>query len=221
MTNDYVKQIYGGRSVSNYPEQLAKYLAREYWKTGTLLDVGCGDKVFMDEFAKLGFECTGIDYPEVNFEKDKLPYKAASFDFIFCKSVIEHLANTNHFLKEIHRVLRPNGVAIILTPAWEYNFTDFYNDYTHIHPFEKKGLNDALVINQFKIKYIEYFYQLPFIWKRPWLTFVAKTIDILFGDSWKWKDKDQTQHRKLIRFSKEVMLLAVVIKTNPEDEYAR
>ena len=36
----------------------------------------------------------------------------------------------------------------------------------------------------------EYFYQLPFLWKKPFLSFVPKIVSIL-PQSFKWKSKEE------------------------------
>ncbi len=195
-----------------------------------ILDVGCGDGTYVELFNRYGFSSFGIDskvmlhmdawnYPPFeacvvrsrcncsDFNHDLLPYPNESFRYVFTKSVIEHVANTDHFLREVQRVLKPGGKVIILTPAWEYNYKDFFNDYTHVKPFHRKGLQDALKINDFKNVSVEYFYHLPWLWERPYLLPVAKALSLLSG--WKWKDKEQTSHRVNIRFSQEVQLLAV------------
>src|SRR5262249_25130607 len=39
-----------------------------------------------------------------------------AFSLVFSRSVFEHLVNPKMVLQEFHRVLRPNGFCIILTP---------------------------------------------------------------------------------------------------------
>jgi len=55
----------------------------------------------------------------------------------------------------------------------------------------------------------EYFYQLPFLWSRPWLNILPVMISSVFPDFLKWKTREHrnTKDNKLIRFSKEKMLL--------------
>lgn len=197
-----------------------------------VLDLGCGDCTYLEE-GFWGFHfADGIDfglkyqrgmgrvepgkinttnekYP-IDLNADNLPYPNDSFDIIFSKSVIEHINNTDHLLKEILRVLKPGGKLIILTPAWEYNYKDFFNDYTHVKPFHRKGLQDALKINYFSDVKVEYFYHLPLLWKYPFLKFGAKIISLL--SPFKWKDKDESKHRVWIRFSQEIQLLATATK---------
>ncbi len=212
---NYLDIIYNDRKKTNYPEKLIYHIiAKEslYSLDTKILDVGCGDKTFTNEFNKMNIQCIGIDTPRINFEKDTFPYPDNTFDCIFCKSVIEHISNTNHFLTEIYRTLKTKGKIIILTPAWEYNYRWFYDDPTHIKPFHRKGLQDALKINDFKHVNVEYFYHLPFTWKYPKISKLVTNIISLLPDNLRWKNEEETQHNILIRFSKEVQLYGVGIK---------
>ncbi len=52
-----------------------------------------------------------------DFNTDRLaPIADSSQDFVIASHVLEHLAEPIGFLAEIHRVLRPGGVAVILLP---------------------------------------------------------------------------------------------------------
>jgi hypothetical protein len=70
-----------------------------------------------------------------------------------------------------------------------------------------------MIINGFKNVDCSYFLQLPIVWKHPWIKYVTMLIALL-PDSLKWKDKEEKEFRRLIRFSKEKMLLAVGNKAN-------
>ena len=41
------------------------------------------------------------------------------FDVVICLSVIEHNVNIEHFLKEMHRLLKPGGILYLSTDYWE------------------------------------------------------------------------------------------------------
>lgn len=93
----------------------------------TLLDIGCGmgfNTVLYRERIGTPF-VTGIDAHEwgdvpFGFVKqnidDGLPFSDESFDVITSYHVIEHVSDTDLFVKEIHRVLKPGGYAVIGTP---------------------------------------------------------------------------------------------------------
>ena len=45
-----------------------------------------------------------------------IPYPEASFDWVFCNHVLEHVPDDAKALREIFRVLKPGGIAILQTP---------------------------------------------------------------------------------------------------------
>jgi len=102
-------------------------------KPDRLLDVGCGDGAFtvlLKEAAKAE-EVFGIDIAEeavtiarergiraiqVDIDESPFPFSDAHFDIVYCGEIIEHLFNPDHLLEEMHRVLKPKGIALISTP---------------------------------------------------------------------------------------------------------
>ena len=103
-------------------------------KKGKLLDIGCADGVFTNEISKVlqkNSPITAVDIykPSVQFAQktfkhitfrtapaEKLPFKTKSFDIVTCLEMLEHVENPNIVLKEIKRVLKKGGIAIILLP---------------------------------------------------------------------------------------------------------
>lgn len=225
--SNYAEIIYPPDDKNDYPILLAEYLfnrfMKEYTEDGSMpkiLDIGCSRGTALKNFAKFGeLELHGIDrrdedyegfhFQECNLETEQIPYPDNTFDIIYNKSVLEHVFNAENFLSESLRVLKPGGIFIGLTPDWESTHKIFFDDFTHVRPWTKKGLRDGLNIMGFKNGKCEFFYQLPFTWKYPSLVFIPKLISLL-PDFLKWKTKEHrnTKDRKLIRFSKEVMLLS-------------
>lgn len=220
--SNYLKVVYNikDRPYTDYPFQLCSYLFKKLTmkKGDKLLDVGCGRGDFSKGFKDLGLEVFGLDInrpqPEmlkgvkvryVNIESDKFPFGDKSFDIVFSKSVIEHLRSPDNFIKEIHRVLKPGGVVIMLTPDWQSQMRIFFNDYTHVHPYTVTGLGDLLKIAGFKNVSSEIFYQLPVLWKYPWLKIFSRLLQI-FGPVKK------IHKNKFIRWSKELMILGTGVK---------
>lgn len=65
---------------------------------------------------------------------DKLPFDDSSVDYIFCSHIIEHLYFEQLFklLKEIDRVLKKEGILVIISPLLNKKF---YNDLSHVRPY--------------------------------------------------------------------------------------
>jgi len=213
---------------TSYPGQLAQWLVdTAYRGKGRLLDVGCGRGEYLEAFHQAGMNVAGVDISPaapryaaphhvevIDFESGKLPFPEGSFDFLFSKSVIEHIREPASLLGEVHRVLKPGGTAVIMTPSWEYTYWGpFYIDHTHVTPFTKMSLDEILTMSGFQTPAVSYFRQLPFLWKNPALNWVARVISALPIPyrpihAAPWPD----ELNKLIRFSKEVMLLAIARK---------
>jgi len=212
--------------VGAYPSLLARYLMETAYggKTGRLLDIGSGRGDFLDAFSALGYEVAGTDISPLaacdrvrccNLECEPLPFEDNSFDFVFSKSVIEHLHAPHHLVSGAFRVLKPGGVAVIMTPSWAHTYWGpFYIDHTHVTPYTAPSLTDVLEIAGFTGIETTHFYQIPSVWKHPWLTPAVRLFAALpfsyrpWNPGVRWPDT----FNKAIRFSKEVMLLSVCRK---------
>ncbi len=92
-----------------------------------MLDLGCGDlRLTFNLAKKIGTkDISGIDI-WVDFKEsikgykgdlnEHFPVNSGEYDVVIASNIIEHLWNTDGFLTEIHRVLKPSGYAIISTP---------------------------------------------------------------------------------------------------------
>jgi SAM-dependent methyltransferase len=96
-----------------------------------MLDVGCADGIDTLGLAShvgatqaIGFELVdglvevasarGVDVRQVDIT-ERWPLDDCSVDVVHSNQVIEHIAETDHFMREIRRVLRPDGYAIVST----------------------------------------------------------------------------------------------------------
>ena len=131
----------------------AYYVAKEYVE-GNLLEIGCGEGRGVELLAPLVTQYTAIDkilpvidqlrkeYPDQKFEAGNippLPYDDNVFDSIVSFQVIEHIKADDQFLSEIHRVLKPGGVALITTPNIKYSLS---RNPWHIREYEAHELTD-------------------------------------------------------------------------------
>lgn len=96
-----------------------------------ILDLGCDDGIWTKKLAeRIGTdnvygvevveeriktaEDNGIQVRKSDLNKD-LSFENSFFDVVHSNQVIEHLHNTDKFISEIYRVLKPNGYAVIST----------------------------------------------------------------------------------------------------------
>lgn len=229
---DYLKVVYSEsrRPNTDYPSKLAAYIQKNMFDgaVGKLVDIGCGKGDMLREFSNLGYSVSGVDISLVskkmcsphpvevnNLEVEPISLEDSSAEFIFSKSVIEHLHSPLNMLKESHRLLEQGGKVVILTPSWmHHGWGPFYIDFTHVTPFTAPSLRDAMLMAGYKNVEVKYFHQLPFLWSREYLTpFVrgVSKLPIPYSPVYDGLTRVKLPHgvNKFVRFSKEVMLLAV------------
>lgn len=97
---------------------------------GRLLDVGCGSGQFLSQMRELGWQVRGVEpdpkavqfaHKQFNLEVFQGMLEEAdlpndSFDVITINHVIEHVPNPIGLLAECHRVLKPDGKLVVVTP---------------------------------------------------------------------------------------------------------
>ncbi|CAN5564695.1 class I SAM-dependent methyltransferase [soil metagenome] len=134
MSKIYTTEITSDQIASDNPlhQRLLKpYVVSNQWIKGDLLEIGCGEGRGIDwllpsitsysAIDKIESAVTGLrsKYPSGKFVSGHLPplpYDDSSFDSIVSFQVIEHIEDDSLYLKEISRVLRPGGIALITTP---------------------------------------------------------------------------------------------------------
>lgn len=226
--SDYLSVIYNEKLIprTTYPLRLAHYLCTRFnlKKNYRLLEIGCGRGEFLESFKNFGLECTGTDISDysvsllsslkvkkIDISKEKLPYENNTFDVVFHKSLIEHLYSPENLMRETHRVLKPGGLVIILTPEWVSQMKVFYEDYTHNKPYDKNSLKDLLEIYNFSNIKSENFYQLPILWKHPALKIFSILLRIFLSTPLA-REITKMTGIKFIRWSVELMVLAIGYK---------
>jgi SAM-dependent methyltransferase len=94
---------------------------------GRALDLGAGQGALSHAMNLRGFDVTAADINTRQFRaagvacskidlNRPLPFHDGGFDLVFAVEVLEHLESPRAFLREIFRVLRPGGLAVISTP---------------------------------------------------------------------------------------------------------
>jgi len=113
----------GGEATHRYKARVAELVQPGM----RLLHAGCGwDKLDVSRPYTSTCRVVGVDLdPRVasmfhsEFQLGSLsamPFEAGTFDLILCEYVVEHLDDPKAAFAEMHRVLRPGGCILILTP---------------------------------------------------------------------------------------------------------
>lgn len=120
--------------VMNEYVELAERISREIEAGSRVLEVAPGPGYFCIELAKRGsFAITGMDISrtfmriarenaaeagvEIDFQQgsaSNMPFPKGSFDFLLCRAAFKNFAQPVEALKEMCRVLRPGGRAVII-----------------------------------------------------------------------------------------------------------
>jgi len=174
-----------------------------------ILDVGCGTGItlkyivkFINKEAKLyGIDLDknpllikDIEFKNCDIDKDQIPYEDNFFDVVISTHVLEHLKNPYNLFSEVYRVLKSGGHFLCVTENYtsilcpgSYNF---YQDPTHIRPYNKGSLSKLAEMYDFEVIKIgnfrtpTYFAIIPFI---PFLKIFFKAdisfiiFEIIFG----------------------------------------
>src|SRR5678816_1109866 len=116
-----------------YAAWMPRLMEFDKFRGRRLLEIGCGMGTDLLQFARGGARCTGIDLTPRSVEitrhrfklygergsfmisdGERLPFRSESFDVVYSNGVLHHTPGTAGAIREVHRVLRPGGVAKIM-----------------------------------------------------------------------------------------------------------
>ena len=161
-------------SLQNYMHSVFNF---DKFKGKKVLDVGCGSGIDSLEFARNGARVAAIDFTNnaVKSTKDlfkeagldgrimkasalDLPFENNVFDCVYSFGVLHHIPKVEKALKEIHRVLKQDGLVM----AMLYNRDSLLFDYSILLRSIKRGLYPKLSIDDITSKYSERIENCPY-----------------------------------------------------------
>jgi len=109
------------------------YVTTHYRNDAAICDLGCGAGPVISELLKRGYDTIGLDYsadmlqnaaariatatpgrrPLARSDIQALPFRDESFDCAVCLGVISYVERYENIVKEIRRILKPGGTAIV------------------------------------------------------------------------------------------------------------
>jgi SAM-dependent methyltransferase len=134
-----------------------------------ILDVGCGTGANLEMLARFG-EAEGVDVSSEalafcrarGLEKvrqgaaEELPYEDGTFDIVTGLDVVEHLDDDIAGLREMRRVLKPGGRALIFVPAFNFLWGVQDDISHHRRRYTLKGLHRAVSEAGFEVERATY-----------------------------------------------------------------
>lgn len=135
----------------------------------TILDVGCSSGFLLEDLREAlpRASLVGADYlqgplqglarrmpdlPILQFDLRKCPLPDSCVDGITCLNVLEHIDDHEAALAEIHRILKPGGIAHIEVPAGP-DLYDIYDEHLmHHRRYRLRDLVDMARRNDFQVQ---------------------------------------------------------------------
>lgn len=118
---------------SQYAPWMPRVMGFDQFRGARLLEIGCGMGTDLLQFARGGARCVGVDLTPRSVEitrhrfalygaegafmladGEQLPFASDSFDVVYSNGVLHHTPDTAGAIREVHRVLRPGGVAKVM-----------------------------------------------------------------------------------------------------------
>jgi Methylase involved in ubiquinone/menaquinone biosynthesis len=118
-------------------------------------------------------DASSDDYLVSRADIKNLPFASASFDYVICSEVLEHIPEHENALKELVRILKPQGDLVVSVPryfsekiCWLISSAYYNEEGGHIRIYKKKKLQKMLANQGIKCWKINYKHALhaPYWW---------------------------------------------------------
>ncbi|WP_026977288.1 class I SAM-dependent methyltransferase [Flavobacterium tegetincola] len=186
---------------------------------GALLDIGAGTGHFLDLAQKNNWTVTGIEPNEgarkvasdkgIIFATDIQSLENNSFDVITMWHVLEHVPDLDEQVKQLKRILKPNGTIVIAVPNFRSFDAKYYKRHwaafdvpRHLWHFSKKSIKvlfqekNMTVIKMLPMKWDAFYVSLlSEKYKKGYMNFFK---GIVMGLRSNWKAKKRFQYSSII-----------------------
>lgn len=155
-------------------------LLKDRNNSGSMIELGCGngsvaryleEKKISVEGGDGSLDCLRMCRQKTkmalyHIDCNRTPFPDETYDVVGAFDLLEHLENEDVALKEINRVCKKGGLAIITVPAKKCLWSNFDIFFGHKKRYEKEELAKAVTAAGFTIKRITYFMAIifPIIW---------------------------------------------------------
>ena len=175
-SEDYISHTDGKRSVFEKMYHFIKNIAlknklkliNSESQKGKLLDIGAGTGDFLVVAKKDGWQITGIEPGEkprniaiqkgISFANDLAELEDNSFDVITMWHVLEHVPDLEFQIKELKRLIKPNGTILIAVPNFNSFDANYYGKFwaafdvpRHLWHFSKTAIEKLFAVENLKL----------------------------------------------------------------------
>lgn len=144
-----------GSGVGSFTRLLSKY--------GHLWAIDIEDN-YLKTTKKIAGKKTKVGFGDI--EKDKFFFGSQKFDAIVCLNVVEHIRDDKKALNTLYKLLKPQGVLVLLVPTHQFLFNEIDKLSGHFRRYEKQDLSKKLIQSSFKIVFLK---RLNFLGGFGWL----------------------------------------------------
>jgi SAM-dependent methyltransferase len=147
--------------VASRKDALRQLLARVRVRRPCILEIGCSSGFMIKEMKRALPEATivGADVvreslfklaeelpavPLFRFDLLQCPLPSDSFDAVVMLNVLEHIENDVTALAQVHRILKPRGIAVVEVPAGAHLYDSYDKALRHFRRYELSELTEKL-----------------------------------------------------------------------------
>lgn len=173
-TKEYFVEFDKSMERWEYKNELMDWLAEKY-PNGKSLEVGCGLGQDLTKFARRGFQVTGIDLAKsvaqmaalhlqaydlsgnvMQGNAQDLAFPDDTFDVVYSMGVLQHTPDIQEAINEIHRVVKPGGMAVVVV-YYRYSWFNLLSKVASVNvEFEDK---DPPIINTYSRRGLRGFFK--------------------------------------------------------------
>lgn len=146
-------------------ETLCENFFQKYVPTdGTVLDIASGNCEFINAIEARNKIALDINPSVRNFAEANVKIiisqsikmngiESNSIDVAFTSNFFEHLNREEiiQTIREIYRILKPNGSLLILQPNYRFCYKDYFMFFDHITALDDRSLCEILELSGFKV----------------------------------------------------------------------
>jgi SAM-dependent methyltransferase len=167
-----IKSIYRNRFAGRHEFRAAMwqvlcqyYFQRYIPQESTVAEIGAGYCEFINSIkaakkiaVDINSDITHVADPDVQVfqstSSDLSGINTASVDRVFTSNFFEHLARPEILatLIEIRRILKPDGMILILQPNFRYCYKDYFMFFDHISALDHRSMKEVLDISGYEVK---------------------------------------------------------------------